>query len=74
MAEMAIMGTNGDTRIIWDPTREFEVQQARETFDKFKKQRYLAYTVPEGGGAGKVIHEFDPEAGKMVLQPQMRGG
>jgi hypothetical protein len=43
-------------------------------FDTLKEKRYLAYTVSEDGTKGEVIREFDPEAGAIIMAPQVVGG
>ena len=69
-----IMDGTGDTRITWDPTNATEVEMAREAFEKAKENRYLAYTTDRAGNKGEVIRDFDPEAGDIVMSPQLVGG
>jgi len=71
---MRIIDRTGDTKLIWDEDVEVEVENARKTFNRLKKQGYNAYAVKKNGDAGKVITEFDPEAGKIILAPPMAGG
>lgn len=74
--EIAIMGREGDTKVIWNPQNTDEVENARRTFVDLRAKGYLAFRVQaEGGDKGEQITEFDPQAGKMILMvPQMRGG
>lgn len=72
--ELVILDQTGDTKIIWDPEKAEEVAHARETFDKLRKKGYAAYSVNKKGDKGEVIREFDPDAEKMILAPQMVGG
>lgn len=72
--EMAILDHTGDTKLIWDPDKADEVEHARETFTKLKKKGYMAYSVNRKGDKGEVMREFDPDAEKMILAPQMVGG
>lgn len=58
--EMAILDHTGDTKIIWDSDKPEEVDHARETFNRFKKKGYLAYSVDKKGEKGTVLREFDP--------------
>jgi hypothetical protein len=74
MPELAVMDRTGDTKIIWDKDKPDEVETAKDTFKKLKGKGYLAYSVKEKGAKGEVIHEFDPDAEKIILAPQMRGG
>ena len=75
MGELAVMGRQGDTKIIWDKHRAEEVENARRTFDEMRKKGYLAYAVRgREGEKGSQIHEFDPEAERLIMAPPMRGG
>ena len=75
MGELAVMGRQGDTKIIWDKHRPEEVENARRTFDEIRKKGYLAYAVRgREGEKGSQIHEFDPEAERLIMAPPMRGG
>ncbi len=73
--EMAVMGTCGDTKVIWDQGNADEVQNARETFNRLvREKKYLAFSVKQGGEKGEQVREFDPLAGKLILVPPMQGG
>lgn len=72
--ELVILDQTGDTKMIWDAEKPDEVAHARDTFEKFKKKGYAAYRVNKKGDQGEVLREFDPEAEKMILAPQMVGG
>lgn len=71
---MAIMGSDGDTKKIWNPAIPVEVEDARESFDRLRAKNYLAFEVNDDGSQGKQITEFNPNAGKLILVPQMQGG
>lgn len=73
--EIRLMDRTGDTKIIWDPTKQAEVDTAKESFDRLvKKERYLAFAVNDKGDKGEQLREFDPRAGKLILVPPMVGG
>ena len=75
LLEFAVMGTNGDTKHMWDKSKPAEVEAAREHFKKLRKDGYLAYkVVGEKGDKGEQLVEFDPEAGAVIFAPAMRGG
>jgi hypothetical protein len=74
MGEIVEPNKDGDARLTWDPENEGEVDAAKALFDSLKKKRYFAYTVKEDGGKGEVIHEFDPDAEKIIMALPMRGG
>lgn len=72
---LAIIDETGDTKVIWDPNNEDEVDAAKAQFKALKKKGYLAYAVKGKDGAkGEQIHEFDPEAGRIILAPALQGG
>jgi len=69
-----VMDSTGDSRFMWTPGNADEIAGARAQFDALKKKGYLAYTVDEDGAKGEVISEFDPEAGAIIMVPQLVGG
>ena len=73
--ELAVMDPTGDTKTIWDPNNEDEVEEARGTFDRLKAKGFAAFKV-EGpkGEQGEIIREFDPTAGRMIMIPALAGG
>lgn len=74
MAEMAVLGREGDTKVMWDPGNADEVENARDTFNKLTKKGHLAFSVKNDGEKDKQIREFDPKAGKIILVPRFVGG
>ena len=74
MGEMAIMGTEGDVKQAWDSENSEEVAAAKATYDKLVVRGYKAFSVKKDGEKGKEIFEFDPNAEKIILVPQMKGG
>lgn len=75
MGEMAVMDRNaGDLKVIWDPDNEDEVAAARAQFDALTGKGYAAFRVGDRGRKGEQIRTFDPDAEKVILAPQLRGG
>jgi len=73
--EMAIMGREGDTKVMWDKTKPVEVDVARSTFDKLKKDGYSAYAVSDKGDKkGEAVRDFDPHAERLIFVPPMQAG
>ncbi len=64
----------GDQKITWDSTKPDEVAQTRETYDKWKKKGYVAYSVEPGGRKGTVLDKFDPDAECIIFALPLRGG
>lgn len=71
---LSILDQSGDTRIEWDASNPVEVAAARAAFKVAKDKGYLAYKAEEGGGRGEVIRRFDPDAERIIMQPQNQGG
>lgn len=71
---MEILDQNGDTKLIWDSTKPDEVKNAERTFRDLKAKGYVAYSVDKKGEKGTVLNEFDEDAEKIIMAPQMRGG
>lgn len=74
LGTMRVIDRTGDTKIIWDSAKDAEVENARRTFNDLRKKKYNAYMVKKDGEKGAVITEFDPEAEKIIMAPQMVGG
>lgn len=72
--EMAIMGEDGDTKIVWDQDKQDEVDEAKGTFTRLKKKGYIAYSVNRKGDKGELLESFDPSAERIILAPAMQGG
>lgn len=71
---IAVLGSTGDTKSIWDKNQADEVQAARDQFDKLKKKGYLAFQVNKDGTKGDQMRTFDPDAERMIMVPPMQGG
>ena len=74
MPELIIIDHTGDTKSIWNPQNDAEVEAARATFNALKKKGYIGYRVQPGGDKGEILHEFDPNAEKVILAPPVAGG
>jgi hypothetical protein len=72
--ELAVIDHTGDTKVMWDPNVQVEVDVAKGTFDKMRKNGYLAYSVAPDGKQAEQINEFDKAAGKIIMTPPLRGG
>jgi len=64
----------GDYKVIWDRDDRDLVDEARATFERLKKKGYIAYKVEGDGSKGEIIHEFDPDAEKLIMSPPLMGG
>lgn len=71
---LIVVDSSGDSRIQWDRSNPDQVAAARSRFDELRKKGYLAYTVDASGRQGTVIDQFDPDAGRIIMNPRMVGG
>jgi len=74
MGEMAILGTEGDTKVIWDPENKDETGAAEDQFNSLIKKGFKAFQVKKDGKQGREIKTFNPEAGKVIMTPALVGG
>ena len=72
--EMRVMGSEGDTKLIWDSDKQVEIDIARDTFDKLTKKGYKAFAVARKGEPGEMISKFDPDMEKIILAAPISGG
>lgn len=71
---LTVLDGSGDSRFMWSKDNPDEVKAAKSTFKKLKDKGYLAYKVKGDGTKGEVLREFDPEAEKIIMAPQLVGG
>ena len=78
---MLVMDRNGHTTVTWDPRDPASINEAKEQFDRYIREGYQAFrmdVVHEDGVVveekGERISEFDPQAGKVMMVPHLRGG
>ncbi len=72
---LAVMGTDGDTKHIWNKTNEDEKAAAEVLFESLLDKGYNAYTVEKDGTRGEgPIREFNGDEERYIFVPQMQGG
>ena len=74
MGELAIIDTTGDTKVLWDKTKQAEVDAAKKMFSRLKKQGYIAYTVKNNGERGEIINNFDVNLERIIMHSPVVGG
>jgi len=74
MGELRIMGTEGDTKVIWDADNKDEVEAAKDQYKSLTSKKFTAYKVKKDGSKGAKISSFDPEAEKIIMVPPIVGG
>ena len=73
--ELCVMDYTGDTKIVWNPDNDDEVENAERMFDEFvKEKKYAAFSVGRKGKQDEQIRKFDPNLDKMILVPPICGG
>lgn len=72
--ELAVMDRTGDTKTVWDPGNEAEVENAKKQFNDLRKKGFAIYSVDKAGDKNVIIHTFDPNAAKMIAVPPVVGG
>lgn len=72
--EIAIMGSNGDSKHYWNKNNDLETKVAGKVFKKFSKNGYRAFRMTEKGDKGEIMDEFDASAECILFVPQMMGG
>ncbi len=72
---MAVMDKSGDTKTIWDRGNAVEVEAARAQFKIFRDKGYTAFkVVGTEGTKGEKMHDFDPDAERIIFAPPMVAG
>lgn len=72
---MAVMDKTGDTKTIWDRNNEVEVEAARAQFKIFRDKGYTAFkVVGKEGTKGEKMHDFDPNAERIIFAPPLVAG
>lgn len=74
LSELCELDVTGHTPIQWSKDNPDQVKAAKARFDELKAKRYMAYRVNRSGGQGEIIHDFDPNAERIILNPPMVGG
>lgn len=73
----AVLDQTGDTKTMWDPNNEDEVETARGVFERLVgMKRYSAFCVDDKdpNKKGKRMDEFDPDASRVIFVPPLQGG
>lgn len=75
MGILSELGHKGDVEVRWDPSNPDDVESARQAFRALKGKGFTAFRVQaDRRSKGELIHEFDPNAEKIIMVPQIIGG
>lgn len=73
--ELAVMYFGGDFKLIWDPANHEETEAARASYKRLKEKGFAGFKVTgKDAEKGEQIKDFDPEAGRLIMAPPVRGG
>jgi len=68
------MNSSGDFKIMWDRNNPGEVTAAKAAFDQAIAAKSAVFAVKTKGGKGDKVKEFDPNAERLMVVPQLVGG
>ena len=74
MGELRILSSEGDTKMMWHPNNEDEVEVAEASFNKLINKGYAAFSVKKDGEQDEQIYEFNPGLGRIIMVPPLEGG
>jgi hypothetical protein len=58
----------------WGPDSAAQISSARQRFDEYRKQGFLACKISGSDRGGVVVGEFDPEAAEIFMIDFVDGG
>jgi hypothetical protein len=74
MGMIHVLDGTGDTKTIWDPKSEDEVEVAEQQFKKLIAKGYTAYKVDKEGNKSSQVKSFNKAYEKLIFVPPMAGG
>jgi phosphoribulokinase len=74
MGTLKVLMGNEEEKIFWSLDDSEAVQKAREKFDHYQKQGFIAAKIVDQGDKGVQLSEFDPEAEEIFMLGLADGG
>lgn len=74
MGWLKILNGDQEEKFSWSPESLSEVQIAREKFDHYMKQGFIACKIVDGGKTGIQVSEFDSKAEEIFMLGLADGG
>ena len=75
MGTMHVLGRQGDQVMTWDPENALQTEHVRQAFNGKVAAGFTGFRVgPESLKDAERLSEFDPQAQRIVLVPQIAGG
>jgi hypothetical protein len=72
--EIIVLDLSGDSKIMWDPDNEKEVEAAREQYDLLVKKGFNMFRVDKKGEKKGPIKSFEESAARIIAVPPIMGG
>lgn len=72
--EIALMGSDGDSKHYWNKNAPVEVKIASKVFKRYIKLGYRAYSMTPKGDEGDPVFTFNPSASCLLFVPPFAGG
>lgn len=75
MGELRILNSSGDSKVIWDPANDDEVEAAKCQFDMLLGKGFSIFKVgKDHEKTGGALKKFPAIAGKLIAIPKIVGG
>ena len=74
MGSLCILNGDKEEKYFWTPDEPEQTRIAREKFDHYRKQGFVACIVVHDGKTGFQISQFDPEAEEIFMLGLADGG
>lgn len=71
---LEVLNSTGDMKIMWDRNNPGEVTAAKAAFDQAIAAKSAVFSVKAKGGKDQKVKEFDPNAERLMVVPQLVGG
>jgi hypothetical protein len=74
MGSLKILRGNQEEKYSWNPESPAETRAARDKFDQYIKQGFIACKIADQGKRGVSLTEFDPDAEEIFMLELGDGG
>ena len=74
MGSLKVLRGNQEEKYSWGPESALETQAARDKFDQYLKQGFIACKIVDRGKQGVPLTKFDPEAEEIFMLELADGG
>jgi hypothetical protein len=74
MGSLKVLRGNQEEKYSWSPDSPSEIQAARDKFEQYIKQGFIASKIVDRGKRGVQLTKFDPEAEEIFMLELADGG